>query len=50
MPTESEKLVAAAVAARAFELYCQLGCQDGRDIDDWLQAERELQSTASTGA
>jgi hypothetical protein len=32
-----------AIATRAFELYCQRGCQDGHDVDDWLQAERELQ-------
>ena len=30
------------VARRAFELYCDRGCQDGRDLDDWLTAEREL--------
>ncbi|HEX7140057.1 MAG TPA: DUF2934 domain-containing protein [Vicinamibacterales bacterium] len=32
-----------AIAARAFELYCKRGCQDGYDVEDWLQAERELQ-------
>jgi hypothetical protein len=30
------------VARRAFELYCERGCRDGHDLDDWLQAEREL--------
>ena len=38
---------ATQVAKRAFELYCERGRQDGRDLDDWLQAERELQKTAS---
>ena len=30
------------VAARAFEYYCSRGGEHGRDIDDWLAAEREL--------
>jgi hypothetical protein len=39
-----------AVARRAFELYCERGYQDGYDLQDWLQAERELRRTASTAA
>jgi hypothetical protein len=31
-----------AIARRAYEIYCDRGCEDGRDMDDWLQAEREL--------
>ena len=38
------------VARRAFELYCGRGCQDGYDVQDWLQAERELRRTTSTAA
>ena len=38
------------VARRAFELYCERGGQDGYDVQDWLQAERELHQTASTAA
>src|SRR5687768_4147444 len=30
------------VAARAYELYLRRGGGDGRDLDDWLEAEREL--------
>lgn len=30
------------IARRAFELYEARGREDGRDSDDWLQAEREL--------
>ena len=30
------------IARRAFELYCDRGRQDGHDVDDWLNAEREL--------
>ena len=33
------------IARRAFEIYCQRGCQDGHDLEDWLQAERELRRT-----
>ena len=29
------------VARRAYELYLARGCEDGHDVDDWLQAERE---------
>jgi hypothetical protein len=32
------------IAKRAFELYRTRGCQDGYDLDDWLEAEREILS------
>ena len=32
----------AHIAQRAYELYEQRGRQDGRDLEDWLKAEREL--------
>ena len=32
----------AHIAQRAYELYKQRGRQEGRDLDDWLKAEREL--------
>jgi hypothetical protein len=31
------------VARRAYDLYCARGREHGHDVDDWLQAERELQ-------
>jgi hypothetical protein len=31
------------VARRAYDLYQQRGSGDGGDLDDWLQAERDLQ-------
>jgi hypothetical protein len=31
------------IARRAHELYLARDCEDGHDVDDWLQAERELQ-------
>jgi DUF2934 family protein len=33
------------VARRAYELYEQRGREHGRDLDDWLQEERELRAT-----
>ena len=27
---------------RAYEIYVERGAQHGHDVDDWLQAEREL--------
>lgn len=30
------------IARRAYELYCGRGCEPGREMEDWLQAEREL--------
>jgi hypothetical protein len=35
------------IARRAFELYCERGCQHGHDIDDWLRAERELRDSVT---
>ena len=29
-------------AQRAYELYLARGGEDGRDLDDWLTAEREI--------
>ena len=30
------------VKRRAHELYCERGCEDGHDMDQWLEAEREV--------
>jgi hypothetical protein len=38
------------IARRAFELYCERGRTDGHDVDDWLNAERELKDVASSSA
>jgi hypothetical protein len=40
----------ADIAKRAFELYCERGCQDGNDVQDWLQAERELGAARNSTA
>lgn len=31
-----------AVARRAYDLYLARGREEGHDVEDWLQAEREL--------
>jgi hypothetical protein len=36
-----------AIAARAYELYQARGGTHGADMDDWLQAERELRERLS---
>lgn len=36
----------AVIARRAYELYEQQGCCHGHDLDHWLQAEREILSSA----
>jgi hypothetical protein len=35
------------IACRAYELYVQRGRQDGRALEDWLRAERQLAGAAS---
>jgi hypothetical protein len=37
-PTEDQ------IRQRAHEIYLQRGCQDGMEIEDWLQAEAELRA------
>jgi hypothetical protein len=37
-----------AIAKRAYELYLQRGSVSGHELDDWLEAEAELSSEAST--
>ena len=33
------------IALKAYELYEQRGCVDGRDVDDWLEAEEIITGT-----
>ena len=35
-----------AIALRAYELFLARGGQHGRELEDWLQAERELMDAA----
>ena len=36
------------IARRAFEIFCERGCEHGHDLDDWLQAEREVRGSVET--
>jgi hypothetical protein len=38
---------ASDIARRAFELYCARGYENGQDVQDWLQAERELREATA---
>jgi hypothetical protein len=38
-----------AIARRAYELYVARGGSDGQDLDDWLQAEREINARRRGG-
>jgi hypothetical protein len=38
------------IACRAYELYEERGRTHGHDLDDWLQAERELLGTLRSTA
>jgi hypothetical protein len=35
------------VSRRAYELFLSRGAQHGRDLDDWLEAERQLRSNGT---
>ena len=43
----SSQIEGSRIAGRAFELYCERGCVDGHDVDDWLQAEREFRQLSN---
>ncbi len=30
------------IAKRAYELYLERGCREGCDVEDWVDAEREI--------
>src|SRR5262249_50771228 len=40
------KISSEAIAGRAYALYLSRGAADGHDVEDWLQAERELSAEA----
>ena len=42
LPEETESSDTALLRRRAYQLYEARGCLDGFDLQDWLQAEREV--------
>jgi Protein of unknown function (DUF2934) len=45
---ERSGITADAIARRAFEVYLARGGGHGRDIEDWLEAERQLTGQQTT--
>jgi hypothetical protein len=41
---ECKELSRGDIAHRAYDLYTQRGCEPGKDIEDWVRAEKELAS------
>jgi hypothetical protein len=37
------------VRRRAYEIYVNRGCTNGSDVEDWLEAERQLRETTHRG-
>ena len=48
LPNRSARVTHSDVARRAYDLYLARGCAHGHDVDDWLQAERELRARSTT--
>ena len=46
-PAQSPTVNGADVASRAYDRYLARGCEPGHDVEDWLEAERELQGAAT---
>ena len=40
--TPLQPLTHERIAARAYQIYIERGCQGGHELDDWLQAQYEL--------
>jgi hypothetical protein len=46
---ERKELSQTDVAHRAYDLYTQRGCEPGKDVEDWVRAEKELASEVVVG-
>jgi len=42
-----DSIVAIEIERRAYEIYLERGSEPGQDLDDWLQAEREIKNENS---
>jgi len=47
---KSADVTHADIARRAYDLYLSRGTGHGHDLDDWLQAERELRDAVTSSA
>jgi hypothetical protein len=52
MPSKTKSLVPSEdqVRQRAYEIYLARGCEHGRDLEDWLEAERQLSGSGEQRA
>jgi hypothetical protein len=48
--TPNKDMLNNEIAQRAHELFMRRGCEPGHDLDDWLQAERELDGPARSAS
>jgi hypothetical protein len=46
---ESKEQCKEEIAHRAYELYVQRGCEPGKDVEDWVRAEKEVSSGVVAG-
>jgi hypothetical protein len=46
---ERKELSKEDIAHRAYQLYITRGCEPGKDIEDWVRAEKELTGEAVAG-
>jgi hypothetical protein len=47
--TSAESQLRTDIERRAYEIFCERGCEDGHHLDDWLQAEREIRERTESG-
>jgi hypothetical protein len=47
-PVPQQEDLSAVIAQKAYELYEQGGRIEGRDLENWLEAERLIRTTRST--
>jgi isoamylase len=47
--TSTESQLRTDIERRAYEIFCERGCEDGHHLDDWLQAEREIRERTGSG-
>jgi len=45
---QSASVTSTDIARHAYDLYLARGCEHGHDVEDWLQAERELRASSTT--
>jgi len=46
---ERKELSKEDIAHRAYQLYITRGCEQGKDVEDWVRAEKELAGEVVVG-